>query len=368
MRKPLSALALMLLAATTPQASAAGVEQPFYLGADLSFANEMQDCGMVYRFRGNPIDPFEFMKRKGGNLVRVRIWNNPTRTRYSNLADVERTIRRAHAAGLQTLLDFHYSDDWADGDKQNPPAAWKGLDTAHQATALHDYTRDVLDSLARAGLTPELVQVGNETNGELLAGNKKQIDWTRNAVLINAGLRAVREASIATGKPIRVMLHIAQPENAEPWFTAAKQAGVTDYDIIGLSYYRKWSKEPVSGLTATMSRLREAYGKSVVLVETAYPYTVADTPGANNLLGPDSLDPAYPATPHGQASYMIDLTQAVIDAGGEGVVYWAPDWITSGCKGKPTPNNWENAAWFDRTRKWEALSVMNFLDHPYTRK
>ena len=162
-------------------------------------------------------------------------------------------------------------------------------------------------------------------------------------MLINAGLRAVREASVAIGKPIRVMLHIAQPENAESRFAAATKAGVTDYDIIGLSYYRKWSKEPVSGLTATIARLREAYGKSVVLVGTA-----------------------YPATPKGQTNYMIDLTQAVIDAASEGVVYWAPDWITSACS-TPKPNNWENAGWFDRTSKWEVLPVTNFLDHVYSR-
>ena len=176
MRQFLSALTLMLLAAAVPQASAVGVERPFYLGADLSFANEMQDCGVTFRYLGAPIDPFMLLKRKHGNLVRVRIWNNPTRTRYSNLADVERTIRRAREAGLQTLLDFHYSDDWADGDKQNPPAAWAALDSAHQAAALHDYTRGVLDTLAKADLAPDFVQVGNETNGEMLAGNKKQID------------------------------------------------------------------------------------------------------------------------------------------------------------------------------------------------
>ena len=193
-------------------------------------------------------------------------------------------------------------------------------------------------------------------------------DWTRNAALINAGLRAVREASATAPQPIRTMLHIAQPENAEPWFAAATQAGVTDYDMIGLSYYRKWSTEPIAGLAATITRLKARYGKDVVLVETAYPYTEEDVPGAHHLLGPDSLDPAYPATPKGQAAYMIDITQAVIDAGGSGVVYWAPDWIPAACtKTQQGPSNWSNAAWFDRDRRWEALPVLDFLDHPYHR-
>ena len=356
--------AMLALALTVAQPVLAA--HPFYLGADMSFANEMQDCGATFRDRGKRVDPIELLKARGGNLVRVRIWVNPTRTHYSNLADVLRTATRAHAAGLQVLLDFHYSDDWADGDKQYAPAAWAGLSTADQAKALHDYTRDVLAAMIQASQAPELVQVGNEINSELLSGTKKAIDWGRNATLINAGLAAVREAKAP--HPIRIMLHIAQPENAEPWFAAATMAGVTDYDVIGLSYYRKWSTEPVSGLAATIRRLKATYGKDVVLVETAYPYTEEDVPGVHHLLGPDSLDPAYPATPKGQAAYMIDITQAVIDAGGSGVVYWAPDWIPAACtKGHQEPSNWSNAAWFDRDRRWEALPVLDFLDHAYRR-
>jgi len=340
---------------------------PFYLGADLSFTNEMQDCGAVYRQDGEPVDPFALLKRAGGNLVRVRIWNHATWTHYSDLADVEKTIRRARAAGLQVLLDFHYSDDWADGDKQFPPVAWAKLDTAGQAKALHDYTRGTLDTLAAAGLSPDLVQVGNETNGELLAGPKGAINWSRNALLLNAGIAAVREASKAEGKPIRVMLHIAQPENAEPWFAAAAAAGVTDFDVIGLSYYRKWSRDSIAQLAATIGRLRSTYGKDVMIVETAYPYTLTgygDT--SNNVLGADSVDKGFPATPKGQRNYMIALTQAVADAGGSGVVYWAPDWISTKCKTRwGSGSTWENATWFDVDHKWEALPVIAFLGHDY---
>ncbi|MES2445138.1 MAG: glycosyl hydrolase 53 family protein [Pseudomonadota bacterium] len=339
--------------------------QTLYLGADLSFANEMEDCGAVYRRHGRPADPFVLLRKAGGNLVRVRLWNDARWTRYSGLADVEKTIRRARRAGLQVLLDFHYSDDWADGDKQHPPAAWAALDPEAQATALHDFTRDVLSRLAAKGLAPELVQVGNETNPELLQGEKKPIDWRRNARLLNAGIAAVRQVARDSRRPIRVMLHIAQPENAEPWFSAAADAGVTDYDIIGLSYYRKWSTEPIAGLKATITRLRARYGKEVVLVETAYPFTTAGADSSANLLGPDTLDPAYPATPEGQRAYMIDITQAVIDAGGSGSVYWAPDWVSTGCSTRwGKGSGWENAAWFDLDRH-EALPVFDFLGHRY---
>ncbi len=359
-----SAAMLALVAGTTSAAPPAG---PFYLGADLSFTNEMQDCGGVFRQDGKPVDPFALLARSGGNLIRVRIWNDAKWTRYSGLADVERTIRRARTAGLQVLLDFHYSDDWADGDKQLAPKAWAGLAPEAQAQALHDYTRATLDALAEAGLSPDLVQVGNETNGELLAGPSKTIDWTRNSRLLNAGIRAVREAAARTGKPIRVMLHIAQPENAEPWFAAATTAGVTDYDLIGLSYYRRWSKESVPELAATIERLKARYNRDVMVVETAYPYSLtAHGDDSNNVLGADAVDKGYPATPQGQRAYMINLTEAVSKAGGAGVVYWAPDWISTKCRTRwGTGTTWENAAWFDADRDWNALPVLDFLGRKY---
>ena len=93
-------LAVALAAATPPQA-------PLYLGADLSYVNEMEDCGAIYRDADKPVDPFKLLKAKGGNIVRVRIWNDAKWTKYSNYADVLKTIRRAHAAGMQVLLDFH---------------------------------------------------------------------------------------------------------------------------------------------------------------------------------------------------------------------------------------------------------------------
>ena len=159
----------------------------------------MEDCGAVYRKAGKPVDPFALMKAEGGNLVRVRIWNDPTWTKYSNYADVLKTIRRAQAAGMQVLLDFHYSDDWADGGKQIAPVAWAGSTTdaaGEGAARLHARHPRRLDA---DGAMPEMVQVGNETNPELLGGKipGEPINWKRNAKLLNAGIRAVREVGRA---------------------------------------------------------------------------------------------------------------------------------------------------------------------------
>jgi arabinogalactan endo-1,4-beta-galactosidase len=360
-----------LLAATATAAQAGSPAPPpsggLYLGADLSYVNEMEDCGATYRLQGKPIDPFALLKKEGGNIVRVRIWVNPTWTRYSNYADVLKTIRRAHAAGMQALLDFHYSDDWADGGKQIAPAVWASLSTDEQVKALHDYTFDTLRKLDADGAMPELVQVGNETNPELLGGKVPgpPINWQRNARLLNAGIEAVQEAGRTGSVAPRIMLHIAQPEYVLPWFDAATKAGVNGYDLIGISYYKKWSKWDLSQLKATVAEAKRRYGKDVIVVETGHPFTLKAADTANNLLGEDALIPGYPATPEGQLRYMTDLTQLTVDAGGVGVVYWEPYWVSTKCGTRwGHGSDWENATWFDY-RRHEALPVFRFLSAKY---
>jgi arabinogalactan endo-1,4-beta-galactosidase len=364
-------VALLAAVATAAQAGPPAPPPPggLYLGADMSYVNEMEDCGAVYRLRGRPVDPFMLLKKESGDLVRVRIWVNPTWTHYSTYADVLKTIRRAHAAGLQVLLDFHYSDTWADGGKQIAPAAWAKLSTDQQVKALHDYTLDTLRKLDAAHEMPEMVQVGNETNPELLGGKVPgaPIDWERNARLLNAGIEAVKEAGRTGSIAPRIMLHIAQPENIIPWFDAATRAGVHGYDIIGISYYAKWSKWNLAQLKDTIAEAKKRYGKDVIVVETAYPFTLENADSMPNLLGNDSLIPGYPATPEGQHRYMVDLMQLTVDAGGIGVVYWEPYWVSTNCS---TPfgkgSGWENATWFDE-RDHEALPVFEWLHHKYRR-
>jgi arabinogalactan endo-1,4-beta-galactosidase len=354
----------MALVAAPVAASAA----PFYFGADLSYVNEMEDCGALYREAGIARDPFVIFKDHGANLIRVRLWNNPDWTKYSNLADVEKTIARAKAQGMGVLLDFHYSDTWADGDKQIAPKAWAGIkDVDVLSKTLYQYTYDTLRALDAKGLSPDMVQVGNETNPELLGGVKgRPIDWTRNATLLNAGIRAVHDAGALSAVHPRIMLHIAQPENAEAWFPQAAAAGVKGYDVIGLSYYPKWSKRTLEGLGQTILHLRKTYGVDVMVVETAYPWTLDDADAAPNILGEDALLPAYPATPEGQKDYLVALTQTVIDHGGDGVVYWEPAWVSTGCstlwaKGSP----WNNATFFDFRHGDEVLPGIDFMTHPY---
>jgi arabinogalactan endo-1,4-beta-galactosidase len=358
---------VFLLLAALAALSAPAAAKPLYFGGDLSFANEMNDCGAVYRDNGTVKDVYTIFKDHGANLVRIRIWTDGNATNYSNLADVEKSIARARAAGMQVLLDFHYSDSWADGDKQIIPKAWAGIaDNAALAQALYQYTYDTLTTLDHAGLMPDLVQVGNEINQEMLGQDGwkgRPIDWVRNAALINAGIKAVRDAGAKSAIKPRVMLHIAQPENVEPWFAAAVKAGVTDFDIIGISYYSKWSKYSVANLGTEIFRLTHLYKADVMVVETGYVWTTAWKDTSPNTLGEDSVVYGYPATREGQAKFLQDVTQAVLANGGVGVVYWAPDWVSTDCRTQwGRGSSWENATLFDFDG--DALPGIDFMKPP----
>jgi arabinogalactan endo-1,4-beta-galactosidase len=360
--------AIVLFAALMLLSSPASAHD-FSFGADLSFANEMDDCGASFKDKGVKKDIYAIFKDHGVNLVRIRIWNNPSWTKYSNFDDVKKSIARAKAQGEKVLLDFHYSDDWADAGKQLIPAAWAGIkDDGALAQALYQYTYDTLTALDKAGLMPDMVQTGNEINQEILmpapwsAG--QTINWARNAKLLNAAIKAVRDAGAHSAVHPKVMLHIAQPENTEWWIAAAVAAGVTDFDVIGISYYSKWSKNTFAGLGATINRLRHRYPVEVMVAETAYPWTLAWADSFNNVLGEDALIPGYPATREGQAKYLIDLSQTIIANGGAGLIYWAPDWVSTSCRTRwGVGSNWENATLFDFDG--EAVPGIDFGQHTY---
>lgn len=335
------------------QAPAAAAQQDkTWRGVDLSYVNELEACGAKYRDDNGYQDPYAIFARAGANVVRLRLWHSPDWTTYSTLEDVKQSIRRAKANNMKVLLDFHYSDDWVHPGKQIVPKAWAGQSDDELAASLGTYTKSVLRSLDQDGLLPDYVQIGNETNTDMLIDKEvpeaAPINWQRNVKFFLAGVTAVRTVEKQTGKTIRVMLHVAQPENIEPWLDAAAPAGLPDFDIIGLSYYEKWSSMPLAAIGPKVARLRAKYGKDVVIVETAYPWTLKWNDQMGNLLGEDSLSPGYEASPEGQRRYLVQLQQSVTANGGLGIVYWEPAWISSSCKTRwGTGSSWENAALFD---------------------
>ncbi len=335
----------------------------FYLGGDLSYVNEMLDCGAVYRSEGQPLDPYKIFGLKGANISRLRLWHSPEWTDYSDYKDVELAIQRSKDSGMEVLLDFHYSDTWADPQHQVIPKAWQEVtDLQILMDSLYQYTYQTLARLHAKGLAPELVQVGNEVNIEIMQDSANMIvdtiDWNRNLSLINAGLKAVQDFSKANALEIETMIHIAQPENALWWFGEAQKNGLSDFDWIGLSYYPKWSVYGLDSLSIAIDSLINTYQKDLMIVETAYPYTLENFDPGNNILGAEALIAGYEASPDGQYNFMNKLIEITRKSGGRGVIYWEPAWVSTECS---TPwnqgSNWENATFFDAGNGNEAMKV-----------
>ena len=338
----------------------------FYFGADLSYVNEMEDCGAVYKNRsGNVEDAYEIFKSEGANLVRLRLWHSPSWTNYSNIEDVKKSMARAKAKGMAVLLDFHYSDTWADPEHQQIPAAWINHidDRETLGNLLYQYTHETLNELHTLGLDPKIVQIGNEINPMILQDGDLQwpIDWNRNAYLINKGLEAVNAINTENNTQIETMLHIAQPENGVWWFEQATANGVTNFDWIGLSYYPKWSDYTLDNVGPVLSDLMASYNKRLMIVETAYPFTLNGWDNAGNILGSDALINGYEASIQGQLQYMLDLQNTIESAGGEGLVYWEPAWVSTNCSTQwGQGSHWENATMFDEnTQAHEGISFYN---------
>jgi arabinogalactan endo-1,4-beta-galactosidase len=211
------------------------------------------------------------------------------------------------------------------------------------------------------------VQVGNETNIEILQANDSvpagKINWERNSFLLNKGLEAVDAFNKQTSERTQKMIHIAQPENAFWWFTEATKNGLDDFEWIGLSYYPKWSEYKFQDIPQAIDSLKKLFNKRVMIVETAYPFTMENADEAGNILGEDALIPGYPATPEGQLNYLIDLTKLTIEGGGEGVIYWEPAWISTSCSTRwGKGSHWDNATFFDADNNNDALPAFEFFD------
>ncbi|MGL1885792.1 MAG: glycosyl hydrolase 53 family protein [Reichenbachiella sp.] len=310
--------------------------QDFYFGADLSYVNEMDDCGAVYYEDGEAKDAYDIFNDHGANLIRLRLWQNPDSTNgYSFFEDAKRSIKRAKDRGQSVLLDFHYSDIWADPARQWRPLAWNDItDNEVLADSIYHYTFNTLEALHEEGLLPEMVQVGNETNGNICitvdtddlresSPGVSPIDWTRQALLFNHGFEAVNDFNSQYSQTVKKLVHVAQPENTIGWFNSAENAGLIDFDIIGMSYYPKWSDLDIRATADVVGSLKTTFGKDVMIVETDYAWS-----GTESLLStrPKSHSKA------GQRDYMIELTYLVKQAGGSGVIYWEPAWVDTNCQ------------------------------------
>jgi len=348
--------------------------EKFSMGVDLSYVNQVEDYGGIYKDSGKNKDPFRIMKDHGANTVRVRLWHTPTWVgklnngkMYYDLYGTEETIRRAKGQGMAVNLDIHYSDRWADPAHQETPAAWSGLPLMILKDSVYNYTLAVLNYLKIKNLVPEMLQVGNETNSGMLwpTGKVDNNNWQNFATLLNSGIRAVRDFSQISAVKPKIILHVAQLQNAEYWTNGLLSNGVTDFDILGLSHYAKWSTAgTMDEIENKIRTLKTRVGKQVMVVETAYPWTENNADSYTNIISANDKAAGYEITQEEQFRYMKDLTQTIIRAGGTGIMYWEPAWISSRLNdGWGTGSSWENNAFFDFNGN--VLPVIDHMCFPY---
>lgn len=241
------------------------------IGADISFLPQLEDRGRKFSDNGVEKDPIQIMKDHGFNYIRLRIFNDPARDSgyspqksFCDLAHTMQMAKRVKAAGMKFLLDFHYSDYWADPGKQYKPAAWRNLSFEDLKKAMYEYSKQVIQALKDQGTTPDMVQVGNEINHGLVwpEGNVMHVDSM--AQLIAAGIAGVK----AVDPSIVIMLHIAlggQNDEAR-FFIDQMLARQIHFDVIGLSYYPRWHGT-LDDLRDNLNDLIRRYNKDVIVVE-----------------------------------------------------------------------------------------------------
>ncbi len=325
----------------------------FYRGADLSFAQQLENNGAVFKDNGTQQDILDIFKNHGVNIIRLRLWYDP-QNGYNDLFQTLAMARRIKTKGLKLLLDIHYSDTWADAGHQTKPAAWQNLSYTVLKDSVYQYTRRVIQALKSQNTLPSIVQIGNEVTSGMLWDTGRvggsfdnSSQWAQFAGLLNVGIKGVKDVE---PKPdtVKIMIHIDRGGDfagAKWFFDNLYTQGVT-YDIIGLSYYPWWHGS-LTDLTNTLDQLEARYHKPILIAETAYPWTLNYDDNVGNIVGQSNpLLPGYPATVDGQKSYLnkvFDIVHNVPDSLGIGVVYWEPDYISVPGVG----SSWENLAMFD---------------------
>jgi arabinogalactan endo-1,4-beta-galactosidase len=338
----------------------------FIKGVDLSILLEIEEHGGIFKESGIPKDALRIFKDHGINFVRLRLWHTPANG-YDNLDKTLLMARRIKTLGLKFLLDLHYSDTWADPSQQTKPAAWENLSFQALKDSVRQYTRNVITALKNQNTLPDIVQIGNEITCGMLWNDGRVCDqfntpqqWAQLAELINEGISGVNE-SLELGDTVKIMIHIDRggDNNGSKWFFDHLIAQNVDFDIIGLSYY-PWWQGTFSDLEFNTDDLAQRYRKEIILVETAYPWTLDWYDNTPNIVGDSSqLLPGYPATVEGQTDFLsdlINLVQNIPDNKGSGLFYWAPEWISVPTLGSP----WENVTLFDFTG--ELLNSISVFD------
>ena len=341
----------------------------FYVGADLSYTNELEDTGVEYTVNGIQTDVFTLFQQYGANMIRLRLWHNPTWTNYSNLADVKISAARIKNAGMSILLDFHYSDTWTDPEQNLVPAAWASVvnDTTALADSVYNYTYNTLVDLKNSNLLPVAVQIGNETNNNIMVSDNSQLlplNVQRNVKLFNAGIKAVNDFNTTFSEDIKTVLHVAMTNtDVLNWIYNIKTHGILDFDVIGVSYYPQWQFYTPYDLGVLASTVYSTYGIQLLVAETGHIWTRSWNDNCHNLMS--NMAPGYPQVPcpQLQKDFLIEVKNAVRNNNGFGVLAWEPGWVSStNVTLWGVGSNWENVTFFDFDNELFTHGGIDFLN------
>ena len=388
----LSAITATMISCSLPFTALAAVQvnpienlsTDFIKGADVSIMPELERNGTKFYDNGIEQDGLTILKNHGVNWIRVRIWNNPYVVGPEGVGggntDEAKAIemaKRAKALGMKVLVDFHYSDFWVDPGQQKKPDAWKNDSGDKLVDDVYAYTAKVMQDFNAQGVTPDMVQVGNELNNGMLWPEAQLTEDNPNgykflAKLLNAGLQAVHDND--KDNKVKTMIHLAGVDvNLYHTFfdNLIVKNKVNDFDIICMSFYPFWHGT-MDDLKNTMNDVSAKYNKDVIAVETAFGYTLEDADFEKNNFGTNEEKVGgYKATVQGQATGLRDVMATVAsvnDNRGLGIFYWAPDWVINekvGWKSNGGGNGWDNLTLFDtKGNALESMDTFNLVSDP----
>ena len=331
----------------------------FIKGADVSSLQAMEDYGAkFYDLEGKEADALSILRQHGVNYIRLRLFHSPTESfdagDYCDLPHTVAMAKRVKQQGMGLLLDFHYSDFWADWKAQTIPAQWKELSAPELEQQVYAYTYEVLQTLADADAAPDMVQVGNEIGKGMLweygsITNSKQL-----ASFLNAGLAAVTGICEKNKLQMQTVLHVecgADMERTEHFFTELFKQGLQEFDEIGVSYYPFWAGS-YERLRENMENVEKKFRKRVIVMETAFPYTdVSHDAMPNIVTGQLTMEQMglLPSVQNQKEVFSRVIREVKEAPNGRGVFYWEPAWYCKKGVGvaKGQGNKWENQALFD---------------------
>ncbi len=293
-------------------------ELDYAIGADVSFLPQAEAKGIEFKDGGQTKPGMQIFRDHGYNWVRLRLFHTPTRL-PNDLAYTIAAAKEAKALGFKFLLNYHYSDTWADPAKQYLPKAWEKLSHEELVEAVFAYTRDTIAAFREAGVMPDMVQPGNEViNGMMWPDGRLPRNWESFAELTNAGIRGVEAGRGDAPAPL-IMVHIdrgGDRERTKYFYDHCREHGI-EFDVIGQSYYPWWHGS-LDDLRENLAFMAEEYQKDIIVVEAAYNWRRAeyrDKPGP------------FPETPAGQREFLEQVDAAVRatpHGRGKGVFWWEP--------------------------------------------